>query len=118
MEAVIVTPLPSRRANSMSMRASRNLCGWCRERDTSTWIASPARSISRGSFRSLGSTWRSRTNHRAVMGDDAFLDRVYEMALEAERRGNLPIAALLAQGSRVISVGANETLTPVFHPGR
>jgi tRNA(adenine34) deaminase len=52
------------------------------------------------------------------MGDEAFLDRVYEMALEAERRGNLPIAALLAQGSRVISVGANETLTPVFHPGR
>lgn len=53
-----------------------------------------------------------------MQSDEPFLDRVYEMALEAERRGNLPIAAVLAHGLNVISVGANETLTPVFHPGR
>lgn len=53
-----------------------------------------------------------------MQSDEPFLDRVYEMALEAQRRGNLPIAAVLAHRSNVISVGANETLTPVFHPGR
>lgn len=55
---------------------------------------------------------------RAEQADARFLDLVYEMALEAERRGNLPIAAVLTHESSVISVGVNETLAPVLHPGR
>jgi len=50
--------------------------------------------------------------------DAGFLDRIYEMALAAEADGNLPIAALLARGSTVVSTGANRILAPVFHPGR
>src|SRR5688572_27443311 len=58
--------------------------------------------------------------HRAELShlDAGFLDQVYEMAIDAERRGNLPIAAVLAHGASVVSVGANQTLNPVFHPGR
>jgi tRNA(adenine34) deaminase len=50
--------------------------------------------------------------------DEAFLDRVYELALAAEANGNLPVGALLARGAALVSVGSNCSLAPVIHPGR
>ena len=50
--------------------------------------------------------------------DAGFLDRVYEMALAAERKGNLPIAAILARNGALISAGENRSMAPIFHPGR
>jgi tRNA(adenine34) deaminase len=50
--------------------------------------------------------------------DLAFLERVHTLALGAEAAGNLPIAALLADGDAPLSACANRTLSPVLHPGR
>lgn len=50
--------------------------------------------------------------------DRAFLERVHALALAAEARGNLPIAAVLADGEAALCEAANQTLSPVYHPGR
>lgn len=50
--------------------------------------------------------------------DLRLLRRVHELALQAERSGNLPIACVIAEAGQVIAEGENRTLAPVFHPGR
>ncbi|HEX6863468.1 MAG TPA: nucleoside deaminase [Thermoanaerobaculia bacterium] len=49
---------------------------------------------------------------------EAFLDRVYELALAAEAMGNLPVAAVLGRESSLVAEAANGSLVPMFHPGR
>ena len=51
--------------------------------------------------------------------DDALvLRRVLVLALEAEARGNLPIAAVVTHGSKVVAEAVNKTRSPAFHPGK
>jgi tRNA(adenine34) deaminase len=47
-----------------------------------------------------------------------FFDRIYELALQTENAGNLPIAAILTDGTNILAEGVNRTLAPVYHPGR
>jgi tRNA(adenine34) deaminase len=46
------------------------------------------------------------------------LYRAVEMALEAERRGNLPIGTVITINGRIISEAGNAILKPRYHPGR
>lgn len=50
--------------------------------------------------------------------DRLWMDQAVELALETERAGNLPIAALLVLGSRCIAAAGSEIVAPVYHPGR
>jgi tRNA(adenine34) deaminase len=50
--------------------------------------------------------------------DLELLDRAAALALVAEARGNLPIAAVLALAGEVVAEGVNETVRPQAHPGR
>lgn len=47
-----------------------------------------------------------------------FLKRAYDLALEAEQAGNIPIGALLVLDGRIIAEGRNALLVPYYHPGR
>jgi tRNA(adenine34) deaminase len=47
-----------------------------------------------------------------------FLARAVELALEAEREGNLPIGAVIALDDGIIAEGASAIIAPAFHPGR
>lgn len=46
------------------------------------------------------------------------LRRAIEVALEAERGGNLPIGAVIVLDDQVIAEGPNGVVLPVHHPGR
>ena len=46
------------------------------------------------------------------------LYRAVELALEAERRGNRPIGAVITIDGRTISEAGNAVLKPRYHPGR
>jgi tRNA(adenine34) deaminase len=46
------------------------------------------------------------------------LGRAVELALEAERLGNLPIGSLITLGDEVIAEAGNRVLVPHYHPGR
>jgi tRNA(adenine34) deaminase len=46
------------------------------------------------------------------------LRRAVELALEAERAGNLPIGAVITLEGRVIAEAGNSILVPHYHPGR
>jgi len=50
--------------------------------------------------------------------DQERLHRAVRLALDAERSGNLPIAAVIALGDRIVAEAANAVLVPAFHPGR
>ena len=53
--------------------------------------------------------------------DDADLRhvrRAVELALEAERRGDLPVGAVVTLGGEVIAAAGNAVLAPAYHPGR
>ena len=47
-----------------------------------------------------------------------YLHRAVQLALEAERLGNLPIGALMTLGGEVIAEAGNSVLVPHYHPGR
>lgn len=49
--------------------------------------------------------------------DVRLLRRVHEIALQAERGGNLPIACVIAAAGEIVAEGENRTLAPVYHPG-
>jgi tRNA(adenine34) deaminase len=49
--------------------------------------------------------------------DIEFMHRAIELALEAEREGNLPIGALLTLDGEVVATGASTLVQPVFDPG-
>lgn len=44
--------------------------------------------------------------------------RAVELALEAERAGNLPIGAVITLEGRLIAEAGNSILVPFYHPGR
>lgn len=50
--------------------------------------------------------------------DLRYLRRAVELALAAERAGNLPIGAVITLGDEVIAEAGNALLVPVYHPGR
>jgi len=50
--------------------------------------------------------------------DQERLDRAVRLALDAERSGNLPVAAVIALGDKIVAEAANAVLVPVFNPGR
>jgi tRNA(adenine34) deaminase len=53
-----------------------------------------------------------------VIYNPDMMERAFELAAEAEGDGNLPIAALIADGYGVITTGKNGVMSPIFHPGR
>lgn len=50
--------------------------------------------------------------------DFTHLRRAVELALGAEREGNLPIGCVVTLGGEVVAEAANAVLVPVYHPGR
>ena len=44
--------------------------------------------------------------------------RAVELALDAERRGNVPVGAVITLDDAVIAEAGNALLVPVYHPGR
>lgn len=54
-----------------------------------------------------------------MTGDDSeHIARAIRVALEAERRGNLPVGAIVTLGGEVIAEAGSSILTPFYHPGR
>ena len=49
---------------------------------------------------------------------ERFLRHAVDLALEAERRGDLPIAAVIVIGEEIVSAAGNRSFTPSPHPGR
>ena len=49
---------------------------------------------------------------------EPFLRHAVELALEAERRGDLPIAAVIVLEGEIVSAAGNRSFTPSPHPGR
>lgn len=60
------------------------------------------------------------TELTSILGprDQERLHRAVRLALDAERNGNLPIAAVIALDDRIVAEAANAVLVPAFHPGR
>lgn len=56
--------------------------------------------------------------HISPEQDIAHLRRAVNMALEAERLGNLPIGAVITLDARIIAEAGNAVLIPHYHPGR
>jgi tRNA(adenine34) deaminase len=50
--------------------------------------------------------------------DVGLVRRAVELALEAERGGNLPVGAVITLDGRVIAEAGNAALVPHYHPGR
>jgi len=48
----------------------------------------------------------------------SFLRRAVGLALEAERRGDLPVGAVVVLGGEVVAEASNAVLVPEYHPGR
>jgi tRNA(Arg) A34 adenosine deaminase TadA len=46
------------------------------------------------------------------------LQRLIECALQAERKGNLPVGAVIVLDDQVTAEGENTIFEPEFHPGR
>lgn len=53
-----------------------------------------------------------------TLRDERFLRHAVELALEAERHGDLPIAAVIVLGEEIVSAAGNRSFTPSPHPGR
>jgi tRNA(adenine34) deaminase len=51
-------------------------------------------------------------------GEESYLRRAGELALEAERAGNVPIGAVIVLDGRVVGEGRNSVYRPLRHPGR
>jgi tRNA(adenine34) deaminase len=54
----------------------------------------------------------------ATTDDLLHLHRAVQLALEAERLGNLPIGAVITLDSEEIAEAGNSILVPFYHPGR
>ena len=50
--------------------------------------------------------------------DNQYINRAIEIALEAEKQGNLPIGAVITLNGRIIAEAGSSILVPVYHPGR
>jgi len=49
--------------------------------------------------------------------DRNYIQRSFELALKAEKNGNMPIGSVIADGSRIIAEGMNQLLVPSYNPG-
>ncbi|HZI19369.1 MAG TPA: deaminase [Pyrinomonadaceae bacterium] len=49
---------------------------------------------------------------------DKYISRAIEVALEAERRGNLPVGAVVVLDGAVVAEAGSSILVPDYHPGR
>ena len=54
----------------------------------------------------------------AAVEDISRLRRAVQLALEAERLGNLPVGAVITLGARTVAEAGNSVLVPHYHPGR
>ena len=52
------------------------------------------------------------------LDDIAYMTRAVELALDAERIGNLPVGALISLDGKIIAEAGAAILVPTFHPGR
>ena len=50
--------------------------------------------------------------------DTEYISRAIQIALDAERRGNLPVGAVIALDDMVVAEAGSSILVPVYHPGR
>ena len=50
--------------------------------------------------------------------DKFFINEAIEVALESEKRGNLPVGAVIVMDGAIIARGYNSVRLPVYHPGR
>lgn len=50
--------------------------------------------------------------------DRAYFDRAIELAADADRRGNLPIGAVVSLGNEIIAEGRNAIWSPSYRPNR
>jgi len=57
-------------------------------------------------------------NMKAESMDFGFMEKAVELALEAEKIGNLPIGAVIILENTIIAEGANSILVPEFNPGK
>ena len=55
---------------------------------------------------------------QAKPADLRYLRRAVALALEAERRGDLPVGAVVTLGAEVIAEAGNRVLVPAYHPAR
>ncbi len=54
----------------------------------------------------------------ATPKDHEYLLRAVELALQAEKTGNLPIGAVITLEDKIIAEAGNAMLSPSYHPGR
>ena len=59
-----------------------------------------------------------RTGSSSPLSEHRFMARAVELAIRAEAKGNLPIAAVLVLDGEVVATGQNQTSFPIVHPGR
>lgn len=57
-------------------------------------------------------------NGQLTADDLALVRRAVELALAAEREGNLPIGCVVTLEGEVVAEAGNAVLVPVYHPGR
>jgi len=50
--------------------------------------------------------------------DQYFLQKAIDIALASEKKGNLPVGAVIVLDNEILAEGPNELLLPEFHPGR
>ena len=50
--------------------------------------------------------------------DRRLMQRTYDLAIEAERGENLPIACVITRAGQIVAEGINRTRSPIYHPGR
>lgn len=50
--------------------------------------------------------------------DNKYISRAIRIALDTEKRGNLPVGAVVVLDGAVIAEGGSSILVPVYHPGR
>lgn len=50
--------------------------------------------------------------------DIVYLERAVELALDAEKAGNLPVGAVITLDNLIIAEGVSAILVPNYHPGR
>lgn len=48
----------------------------------------------------------------------AFVERAVRLALEAERRGDLPVGAVITLDDEIVAEAGNAVLIPAYNPGR
>jgi len=50
--------------------------------------------------------------------DNKYISRAIQIALDSEKRGNLPVGAVITLDGSIIAEGGSTILVPVYHPGR